>query len=90
MVMIAVLQVIVLAENKTQSICVQDKGVMCELLIDHVETNEHDYARPSCSIQVEHLPPPPPAVQPATSTPGALSTITSVLSDSPMTSDFCK
>ena len=46
MVLIAVLQVIVLAENKTQSICVQDKGVMCELLMDHVETNEHDYARP--------------------------------------------
>ena len=75
---------IFLAENKTQSICVQDKAVMCELLMDHVETNEHEYARPSCSIQVEYPPPPAPqpAVQPATSTQGALSTITSVLSDS--------
>ena len=51
---------IFLAENKTQSICVQDKAVMCELLVDYVETNVHDYARPS-SMQVEHPPPPPPA-----------------------------
>ena len=66
---------IFLAENKTQSIFVQDKAGMCELLVDYVETNVHDYARPS-SMQVEHPPPPPPAVQPATTTPGALSTIT--------------
>ena len=58
---------------------------MCEIIDSEIAGCEHDYAK----VQPPAAIPPPPKEQPATSTPAAQSCISSVLSDSRTTSDYC-